>query len=83
MIDTILDPRPSVLKRGGSMGRLIGNILLWVGLLMAGGWVWLNYTSGTFRHEYFGRDWVTPIVPAVMFVVAGLAARYTLARGKK
>ncbi len=63
------------------MQRRLGNVLLWASILIAGGWLWLMYTFGAFKPEYFERDWVQTLLPAGVVLLIGLAARYVLAGG--
>lgn len=54
----------------------IGNVLLIASVLIAGGWVWINYA---FEQRSMGVIWGMSAV----IVLIGLGARYVLAGGKR
>jgi hypothetical protein len=60
------------------MLRRLGNVLLWASILIAGGWVWLNYVQGQAPEGM-------PIVYAIagIIVLVGIALRYILAGPEK
>jgi hypothetical protein len=61
------------------MARRLGNVLWWASILISGGWLWLTYTWGAFKPEYFERDWVAALIPPGVVLLIGLALRYILA----
>jgi TRAP-type C4-dicarboxylate transport system permease small subunit len=61
------------------MLRWLGNVLLCASILIAGGWIWHNYT-GEISPEYAERNAVHAIIPAGFILWIGFALRYIFAR---